>query len=453
MTTDDTAHLREPSVPLVSLAVLVFLTALIQLSLISLILSQSKRLSEVGGLDFELIVLSMFGSGNLLGQLAGLVVAVLFGARKSTFLMSLLLVAGIAAAFGTSSATTMQFLGLVLSFVIGALMVLPLLLLIVSGSAKQIALGVPLLVVIPFVARGLTSFYLLSLIYRTPMNWLHDLVGADSPLARRFQDSSDLVTLIATAGVMIVALNILRKSRSGRTIALYSHETRAQALQATKTLFTKPANFTPIIATALLGLAVGSHVTDVFRTTPLQFTIDQSLWYLGLRIFVNDLTAVSLALGFGGIIVLVALRPWRYRSTLFLTTIVTLLAATLTLILDIEAKHGAPALLDSIAMSTSERLWLSGLSLLTSAFLATALALSWLTTLQMGRTAPIAALFLVVIFSRFLVPSGLDMIGPSSIWVSETMLAFVVLLVGYLYLRRNRDAWPQPTPEPGPPNN
>ena len=138
---------------------------------------------------------------------------------------------------------------------------------------------------------------------------------------------------------------------------------------------------------------------------------------------------------------MIVLRPWKRKSILPLTTVVTLVAAVLVFLSDVEPSYMELAANSGGPFSTLDNLWPMTLSLLTLVSLATAFALSWLVTLQMGFRAPIAVLFAVLVFSRFLVPSGLDAIGLNSVWVSETALAFVVIFIGYVYCRRNPDAF------------
>ena len=151
---DDIAHVR---LPLISLVLLVALpAALIPVLQFLSISAAGNEADAAGGTAYALSLAAQPGS-MIAGSIIGLLIAYVIGGRKATFLAVLSIVIAVVAILAIGSSSTFQWGRTTLNLGAGALLVLPILVLGHYGSHRQIAAGMPGLILGPFILVALVG--------------------------------------------------------------------------------------------------------------------------------------------------------------------------------------------------------------------------------------------------------------------------------------------------------
>ncbi len=433
MANNETMPAERKQVSLVPVLLLAALVPTVQILLLPTVMFTPGAESQLG------LLLLLSGSvAVVFGAFAGLLFAIFAGAARAALIVSAVLLLAVAGIYTTSPGPIFLVSVSAASLSSYALTALTLVIIAGAGSWKQLAMGVPLIVLIRLVVLGIAGWLL---------NWT-SLFGGMSPAAElvRFAGFFEnqmfpeiaIVTVLASIGTAITAFYIFRQSHGRKPAVIYGRESRTKAFGNVVRFLKQPASYAVVVATALLIVTTTAHVKATLKIYPLRVALQDILDSFGIRVIVESSTIAPLVLGLGGILGVLAIRPWIRGSVLPYAAATALVASVLVYLSDIETSYSMLAANSGRPFSSDEILWPFTLSVLTYVALGTALALSWLASLQIGRNAPIMTLFAVQALGILFAAGVLGMFG-GGLW--ESAGASLGLIIALVYFRVMPEAW------------
>ncbi len=420
---DDIAHVR---LPLISLVLLVALPA----ALIPVLqfLSISLAGNDAGATANTANALSFASQpGSVIaGSIVGLLVAYVMGGRKTMFLSVLSIVVAVAAMLIIASPATFQWGRTTLNLGAGALLVLPILILGHYGSHRQIAAGMPGLILGPFVLVAL-----IGLLTRP---------GVEDRIAALTNGAGGIEPMgwLAIALTVLLVLSLFRamgRARGGRPNALFSAELRADARAALGFVLTGPQIYALLIAMALTGHAATTYLGDFARKSPLEgFGIGSTI-------------AATLCLGFGGYLFARIFGPRRRQHVLATTIIFLLITTGLMAATDFMFAPTTGSLGVFVWPYTQDQLVLLVLTCAAMAMLGASFAMIWLSIVEVGLGVLATILLVTVLVARIAAPATVPLLPIPEMWLSTGLLGAALVLVALGTLFARNEAPPAPSEE------
>lgn len=422
---DDIAHVR---LPLISLVLLVALPAALipVLQFLSISLAGNGTTAP-GGSTVSLSLAAQPGT-VVAGSIIGLLVAYVIGGRKAMFLAVLTIVVAVTAMLAIGSAQTFSWGRTALNLAAGALLVLPILVLGHYGSHRQIAAGMPGLILSPFIMVALVG------LLTRPQS--EDRIAALTD--RGGLNVIEPMGWLAIALTILLVLSLFRamgRARGGRPNALFSAELRADARAALGFVLTGPQIYALLIAMALTGHAATTYLDDFARKSPLEgFGIGSTI-------------AATLCLGFGGFLFARIFGPRRRQHVLATTIIFLFITTGLMAATDFMFAPTTGSLGVFVWPYTQEQLVLLVLTCAAMAMLGASFAMIWLSIVEVGLGVLATILLITVLVARIAAPASVPLLPLPEMWLATGLLgsALVLVALGTLFGRR---AHKLPAPAP-----
>lgn len=420
---DDIAHVR---LPLISLFLLVALPAALIPVLQFLSISAAGNGADTAGTTGALSLAAQPGS-VVAGSITGLLIAYVIGGRKTMFLAVLSIVVAVAAMLIVGSPATFQWGRTTLNLGAGALLVLPILILGHYGSHRQIAAGMPGLILGPFILVA-------------PVGLL-TRPGTEDRIAAITKGLGGIEPMgwLAVVLTFLLVLSLFRamgRARGGRPNALFSAELRADARAALGFVMTGPQIYALLIAMALAGQAATNYLGDFSRKSPLEgFGVEPTI-------------AAAFCLGFGGFIIARIFGP-RRRQHVLATTLVFLFVTTgLMVATDFMFAPSADSPGIFVWPYTQEQLVLLVLTCGAMAMLGASFAMIWLAIVEVGLGVLATILLVTVLVARIAAPSAVPLLPIPDMWLASGLLGIALVLValGTFLGRRAHNPAPHETP-------
>ena len=420
---DDIAHVR---LPLISLFLLVALPAALIPVLQFLSISAAGNGADTAGTTGALSLAAQPGS-VVVGSIIGLLIAYVIGGRKTMFLAVLAIVVAVAAMLIVGSPATFQWGRTTLNLGAGALLVLPILILGHYGSHRQIAAGMPGLILGPFILVA-------------PVGLL-TRPGTEDRIAAITKGLGGIEPMgwLAVVLTFLLVLSLFRamgRARGGRPNALFSAELRADARAALGFVMTGPQIYALLIAMALAGQAATNYLGDFSRKSPLEgFGVEPTI-------------AAAFCLGFGGFIIARIFGP-RRRQHVPATTLVFLFVTTgLMVATDVMFAPSANSPGIFVWRYTQEQLVLLVLTCGAMAMLGASFAMIWLAIVEVGLGVLATILLVTVLVARIAAPSAVPLLPIPDMWLASGLLGIALVLValGTFLGRRAHNPAPHEAP-------
>lgn len=416
---DEIAHVR---LPLISLVLLVALPAALIPVLQFLSISLSGNVTTaVATAAFSLSFAAMPGS-VVGGSIIGLLVSYVIGGRKTMFLAVLTIVVAVAAILAIASPLTFLWGRTALNLGAGALLVLPILVLGHYGSHRQIAAGMPGLILGPFILVALVGL-LTRPETQDRIAALTDGLGGLSAI-----EPLGWLAIVLTTLLVLSLFRAMARARGGRPNALFSAALRADARQALGFVLTGPQIYTLLIAMALTGHAATTYLGDFARKSPLEgFGIESTI-------------AATLCLGIGGFVIARIFGPRRRQHVLATTIIFLFLTTALMAAADFMFAPTATSPGIFVWPYTQEQLVLLVLTCAAMAMLGASFAMIWLAIVEVGIGVLATILLITVLIARIAAPTAVPLLPIPEMWLTTGLLggALVLVTLGTMFGRRAR---------------
>ncbi|MEP4378251.1 MAG: hypothetical protein ABJ215_14240 [Alphaproteobacteria bacterium] len=413
---DDIAHVR---LPLTSLVLLVALPAALVPVMQSLsVAGTGNGASAVGAASASLSFAGQPGA-VVAGSIIGLLFAYIIGGRKSMFLAVLTIVVAVAAMLAIGSPQTFGWGRATLNLAAGALLILPILVLGHYGSHRQIAAGMPGLILGPFIVVAL-----IGMLTRPEAEGriaaLTDNfgLGAVAPMA--------WLAIILTVLLVLSLFRAMGRARGGRPNALFSAELRADARAALGFILTGPQIYALLVAMALTGYTATAYLGDFARRSPLEgFGLEPNV-------------AAAICLGLGGFIIARLFGPRRHQHVLATTFLFLLITTGLMAGTDIMFAPSATSTDVFVWPYTQGQLILLVLTCAAMAMLGASFTMIWLAIVDVGLGVLATILLVTVLVARFAAPAVVPRLPLPEMWLATGLLgtALVLVMLGTLFGRR-----------------
>ncbi len=422
---DDTAHVR---LPLISLVLLVALPAALipVLQFLSISLAGNGAIAP-GGAAVSLSLEAQPGS-IIAGSIIGLLVAYVIGGRKAMFLAVLSIVVAVAAMLAIGSPLAFSWGRTALNLAAGALLVLPILVLGHYGSHRQIAAGMPGLILGPFLMVAL-----IGLLTRPETEdriaALTDLGGLD------VIEPMGWLAIVLTVLLVLSLFRAMGRARGGRPNALFSAELRADARDALGFVLTGPQIYALLIAMALAGHAATIYLGDFARKSSLEgFGVESTI-------------VATICLGLGGFVIARIFGPRRRQHVLGTTIVFIFITTGLMAATDIMFAPTAGTLGVFVWPYTQGQLVLLVLTCAAMAMLGASFAMIWLAIVEVGIGVLATILLITVLVARIGAPAAMPLLPIPEMWLATVLLgaALVLVTLGTMFGRRRHNV---PTPAP-----
>jgi hypothetical protein len=394
---DDIAHVR---LPLISLVLLVALPAALIPVLQFLSISLAGNGATAPGGSAVSLSLAAQPASIIAGSIIGLLVAYVIGGRKAMFLTVLSIVVAVAAMLTIGSPLAFSWGRTALNLAAGAPLVLPVLVLGHYGSHRQIASGMPGLILGPFILVAIIGLL-------TRPNTQDRIAALTDIGGLGVIEPMGWLAIVLTVLLVLSLFRAMGRARGGRPNALFSAELRADARAALGFVLTGPQIYALLIAMALAGHAATTYLGDFARKSPLEgFGIESTI-------------VATICLG---------------TTIVFIFITTGLMAAT-----DIMFAPTAGSLGVFVWPYTQEQLVLLVLTCAAMAMLGASFAMIWLAIVEVGIGVLATILLITVLVARIAAPAAVPLLPIPEMWLATVLLgaALVLVTLGTMFGRRS----------------